>query len=196
MTRSSSGRSLASALLAATALTACAANPPSPLQQPGEQTVGVSMDTPDGRLDQQIRREQHIGITTVAAARPQAWEHLLAAWQELGLVDPAGDPRTFTLRVTERVVMRRLGDTPLSVYLDCGRSMTGWNADTHRVRLTVHSLLERVSADSTRVHTRVDAVAHSTGGASAAPMACTTKGVLESRVGQRVAQHAAQAAGR
>jgi hypothetical protein len=176
---------------AAVGLGGCAAGPASPLQQRGDGVTPVSIQTAEGTSDHTVRHEDFVAVSTVAVPRTQAWEHLLAVWEEMELPQAVGDRRAFTLTLNEQTVVRRLGTVPLSNYLSCGRSMSGWNADTHRIRLSIRTLLERTAADSTRVHTRLDAVAHSTGGTSAAPIQCTSKGTLEMEIARRVQQRAA-----
>jgi hypothetical protein len=187
--RAPGARHLAHVLISASVAVAagCAAAPPSPLSG-GDSQTSVSVQSTLGTSEHTIRREDFVAMATLPAPRQAVWQHLLEAWRETGLPEPDADARAFTLTIVDRPLMRRLGTTPLSTYLDCGNSITGWNADTHRVHLTMRTLLERVAADSTRVHSRVDAVAHSTAGASAGPIACTSKGTLESQLAQRVRQ--------
>jgi hypothetical protein len=175
--------------LAASILAGCAGGtPPSPLSssRPGETTVSV--ETPTQRAETIIRNDDFVAITELDVPRSTAWRHLREVWMGVGLPEPTVDERAFTLAVVNHSTARRLGGTPLSTYLSCGRSMTGWNADTHRIRLTVHTLLEPVGTSRTRLHTRVDATAMSTEGASTSPVLCTSRGALEALIARRVAE--------
>lgn len=169
-------------------VTACAApEAESPLQPTPSGTVSV---TPEGRVGTTIRREDAVGVTAIPGTREAAWPHLKAAWTDVGLPEPVADDRLHTLTLANRVVTRRLGRTNLSSYLSCGRSMNGWNADTHRIHLTVRSLLE-TREGTTRLHTRVDAVAQSTEGASATRLECTSTGALEGLIAKRLQERIA-----
>jgi hypothetical protein len=172
---------------------ACASAPASPLSESRESTTRVTMQTSEGgaATDHTLRREEFIAISQLPASRQAVWQHLRAVWDDVGLTEPVADQRAFSLSLIDLTITRRLGRTPLSAYLSCGSSMTGWNADTHRIRLTVRTVLERVTADTTRVHTRVDAVAHNTSGTSTAPTQCTSRGTLEDLIARRVRERLA-----
>jgi hypothetical protein len=164
---------------------ACAPTAQSPLSRP-DVDRNVSVSTNMERSEHTIRRSDFVAVNDVAAPRPVVWQLLRQAWDDVGLPAPQVDDRAYSLGVSNHLITRRLGRAPLSTYLSCGSSVAGWNADTHRIRLTVRTVLEHVTPDSTRIHTRVDAVATPTEGTSSAAIECTTRGALEVQISARV----------
>jgi hypothetical protein len=177
----------------APALAACASTPPSPLQDPVPRTSTVGVETRSSRGEVIIRRDDFVAVNELQAPRAAAWQQLLEVWEEVGLPQPNVDARSFTLTVVQGTLHRSLGRERLSTYLNCGSSMSGLNADTHRVRLTVQALLEPSGTDASRLHVRVDATAQSLEGASAALQQCTSKGTLEALITRRVRERLAAA---
>lgn len=177
-------------VLAATALLlgGCGAQGHSPLRpaDDGRQTVVVTTQT--GTAEAVLRRDTHVAVASLPVTRAEAWEPLLDAWAEVGLPEPVTDRRGFTVSVSNHPVQRRLARTPLSQYLSCGTSISGPNADSHRIRLTVNALLEAAGEERSVLHVRVEAVAHSTEGASATPIQCATLGKLEAAIVSSVQQ--------
>jgi hypothetical protein len=167
------------AALSAAFLAGCATAETSPLARPTPDTQTVTVQGEEGSFEATLRRDDFVSRADLPAGRAAAWQHLQEVWAEIGLPEPLADRRSYTLVIANQLIQRRLGRTPLSAYLDCGSSMTGAHADTHRIRLTVQSMLERIDESATRLHTRVDATAQSTGGASAPVMQCSSRGSLE-----------------
>jgi hypothetical protein len=179
------------AISAGLAAAGCASSAPSPLQDRSPQTSTVSLETQSARNELTLRRDDFVAVNALAAPVTATWRELLEVWEEVGLPEPQVDRRAFTLSVANAPVHRRLGRERLSSYLNCGNSMSGMNADTHRIRLTVSALVDAAGADSSRLHVRVDAMAHSMEGASTAPVQCTSRGALESLVTRRVRERLA-----
>lgn len=126
---------------------------------------------------------------TVPVAMDMVWTRLPQAFAAVGL--PAGvaaEPeRVLTVGPIE--VSRRLGGARLSTYISCGQSLTGPNADSHSVILTVASQLYEAGSGVTRVETRVQANAtpRASGGG---PVACTSTGEMENRIAAALRQPA------
>lgn len=80
------------------------------------------------------------------------------------------------------VKSRRLGRTPLSVYLSCGSSMTGLRADYYRITMPLLLLLDPLGADSTRVRIALVASAQDPTGTSNQAVLCGSTGALESQL--------------
>jgi hypothetical protein len=182
---------VAAAALAAVAA-ACAPAAQSPLdRQEADRTLTVQTDT--WRTDVKLRFRDDVAIADVPGSRPEVWEHLRRAWEEVGLPEPVVDRDGYSLTVMNHAVTRRLGLTSMSNYLSCGGSVSGPIADTHRIRLSVRTILEGASPDTTEVHTRVDAVATPIAGGSTASSVCSSRGVLEAQIASRVKYHLAAA---
>jgi hypothetical protein len=122
---------------------------------------------------------------TVPVSMDLAWARLPGAFATVGL--PAGvateSERVLTVGPIE--VSRRLGGARLSTYLSCGESLTGPNADSHSVNLTIASQLHDAGSGATRVETRVQATAtpRASGGG---PVACSSTGKLENRLAAEI----------
>jgi hypothetical protein len=175
------------------AVAACAGAPPSPLRDTGPQTSTVAVETQSSRGEVIIRRDDFVAVNELQAPRAAAWQQLLEVWREVGLPEPVVDARGFTLSLAQGALHRRLGPERLSTYLNCGSSISGLNADTHRVRLTMQALLEPSGTDASRLHLRVDATAQSMEGASTALQQCTSNGTLEGLITRRVRERLAAA---
>lgn len=80
------------------------------------------------------------------------------------------------------VKSRRLGRTPLSVYLSCGSSMTGLRADYYRVTMPLLLILDPQGADSTRLRIALVASAQDPTGTSNQPVLCGSTGALENQL--------------
>ncbi|MBR9989006.1 MAG: hypothetical protein KFH98_04575, partial [Gemmatimonadetes bacterium] len=122
----------------------------------------------------------------VPAPRQEVWSRLPAVYGELGLPEPAVDHSVWTVAVQNHTIMRRVGSESMSGLIDCGRSMTGPNADSHRIRLSVRTWLEP-SADGTEVRTRVEAVATPVDG-RAGSFTCSSRGRLEMLIAQALSR--------
>lgn len=182
--------SLRSSIFLMAALAACApAGTHTVIPVRAEETVSVSM--PDGTADVRITRENFIARAELTGTRENLFRVIPDVFEEIGLPAPAMDRTRWTATIQNQIVNGPLSRQRMSHYLDCGRSMAGENADTRRVRLTVVTALERVDAERTVLLTRIDATAHSVGGASAAPMPCSSRGPLETLIARGVQLRAA-----
>jgi hypothetical protein len=178
------------ALVLAGAMAACAPATRSPLDRhEADRTITVQTDT--WRTDVSLRYRDDVAIVDVPAPRREVWEPLRLAWAEIGLPEPVVDRSGYGLTLANHALTRRLGRTSLSNFLNCGTSVSGQVADTHRIRLSVRTMLEEVSPDGTEIHTRVDAVATPIAGGSTASSVCSSRGVLEAQLASRVKYHLA-----
>lgn len=166
---------------------------PSPLRGTDDGRQTIVLTTPSGTAEATIRRDSHVAVADLPARRVDAWPHLLEAWAEAGLPDPVIDRAGYMLVVTNRTVQRRLGRRPMSAYLSCGTSISGPNADSHRIRLSAQTLLESAGPERSLLHVRIEATAFSTEGASATPLACASLGTLEALIVKGVLERLAAA---
>lgn len=77
---------------------------------------------------------------------------------------------------------RRLNRTPLSVFLNCGSSMTGLRADYYRVTMPLLIMLDPSGADRTYMRIALVASAQDVTGTSTLPVLCGSTGGLETRL--------------
>ena len=155
-------------------LTACATTPANPAPQTDRIVVSTE--------DRTIHSHEDVPITAVTVkAKPQAVLPVLrGSYEELGIkvqvFDSAGASGG---QVGNKYFIKsyKLGDTPLSRYLDCGNTITGPAADNYKVTMSILSMVSPNAAGSsvqTHVSARADDVA--TGGGS---LSCRSIGTLE-----------------
>lgn len=185
-TQATANRGVALAAVPALFIACATAGSNSPLRGPDEGTHTILVTTPAGTAEASIRRDQHVAIADLPAGRTDVWPLVLEAWKDAGLPDPVVDGRGYRVAVTNTTVQRRIGGKPISSYLSCGSSISGPNADSHRIRLTAQALVERAGDARSVLHIRIEATAHTTEGASAAPIPCATLGTLENLIVTRV----------
>jgi hypothetical protein len=80
----------------------------------------------------------------------------------------------------------RLGGERLSNYFNCGRGMTGENADTWRLSIVMATFLKPIGSDDSEIGTGMAANAQDMGGAAKDQVMCGTSGLLESRIARMV----------
>lgn len=134
-------------------------------------------------------------IHTTATTRPrvitleigveEAWRALPAAYAAAGIEIARSDAALRVIGNPGFRVRRRLGDTAISRYLDCGNAQGGPSADSYEVHFSVLSELSAEAAGRTTLTTVVDAVARPVN-FSGDPVRCFSKGVLETRIANAV----------
>jgi hypothetical protein len=128
-----------------------------------------------------IRSHEEIptASTTVKSTPAQVFPALRGAYEELGIKVVVFDSSGVGGRVGNPYFVKtsRLGNTPLSRYLDCGGTITGPAADNYKVTMSVLSVVS-ASGSGSAVHTRVSARADNAA-ASGGSLSCLPIGTLE-----------------
>ena len=117
----------------------------------------------------------------VSLSIDRAWIAVHAVYDSLHLPVATYDAATHTIESPTVRLRRRLGDTPLSRYLECGNAQGAPGADTYEVQLTVRTVLRSRTTDSTSVLSTVTADARPIT-ISGDYARCRTTGKLEARV--------------
>ena len=178
-------RSLLIASLIATS--ACVSSSGAPSSTTGGASVPIAVSP--APLDARVSAGTNVDLTvpvTVAAdtlllPADVAWSRLPAAYASFGLMIDAADPARQSLGTTRFRVRRYLHGEPVGVYLYCGRSAMGDNADTYDVEMRVRTTIESVGVDRTIIRTLVAAVAGQSG-AGQSTFRCASTRVLERRL--------------
>jgi hypothetical protein len=169
---------------------ACA--PATPLSSAGrESRVTVATEAgASASTDLRLRRDDLVVTTELQANRAALWSVLAAAYVEIGLPEPTLDGRSWTARLASHSATRRIGPQAMSRFLECGSSISGLNADVYSIQLSVQTALEAVGDGTTRVHSRVEAVAVNRSGVSSNALPCSSTGQLERRLSAALAERA------
>ena len=118
---------------------------------------------------------------SMAAPPDRVWAALPAVYGLLGLPVTSSDGATHVIAATSVKLRRRLGDVPLSRYLDCGHTQGAPSAETYEVLLSMETRTLPGTGDSTVVSTTLDAMARPVF-VSSEYIHCGTTGALERRL--------------
>ena len=151
-------------------------------ERPPEQSVQVSGALGSASNGRVLLTNNSVPSTTSVQATADAiWKVLPGVLDELGIPITLVDPPTNTIGNRGFTAHRRLANTPLSRYIDCGTTQIGPNADSYDVYITFFVQVHRESDVSATVVTGFDA--------SAKPAAfpgdyssCSSKHLLETRI--------------
>jgi hypothetical protein len=165
---------------------ACAsANRPSDVGTPSM----VSYSGAGGRSTATLTAEAGVGETTFQQSPAAVWAVLPAVFSQLGIEATVNDPAGGQMG-NPGYEPRRIENRRLSSFLDCGSGLTGDYADTYRVRLMIRVELISSAIETTVVRTTVDAYAQDRN-TSGNAIHCRSRGSLERRVGELVAERLA-----
>jgi hypothetical protein len=128
-----------------------------------------------------IRSHEELPTTeaTVKSAPAEVLPRLRGAYEELGIKVQVFDSSSVGGRVGNPYFVKsfKLGDAPLSRYLDCGGTITGPAADNYKITMSILSAVSPSGSGST-VLTRVSARADNAA-ASSGSLSCRSIGTLE-----------------
>jgi len=173
-------------LALAVVVTACGSGPRTAPADPHTRTLALIDAGQGGKFDIELVREETRWTGRVDGSPEAVWKHLPAVYEELGI--GSRDLSIFNtvghqIGVNNRR-MSRLGDRRMSEILDCGPSLLSDKADRGQTRVSLTTWLE-AREDGTAVHTRLQATSRD-GGTSATPALCTSRGVLEREIMNRL----------
>lgn len=131
-------------------------------------------------------------LEAVSGTADQVFDALIAVYADLHL--PVTDPDKEEHRVGVRGAkcMRQIGKAQISRFLDCGSGMTGPNADSYRITLTVISSIKVELPTRASIATFVTAEAVDMSGTASDRLGCTSTGHLEAELTKRVKLKLAQ----
>lgn len=130
-------------------------------------------------------RQLPLEAKNVSAPPGQVFTALVRAYADLGIATTVNDANTLTVGNTDLRLNRRLGEEPLSQYLDCGTTNAGNIANVYRVQMSlVTKVAPAVGRPGSDVTTTVVASARNPTSSSAA-VRCASTGRLETLIAQR-----------
>lgn len=140
-------------------LSACTSSSQGPAVAPTpDQTLRIPTSNASGGSTITIAQTESPSRRVIAAPAARIWDALPAVYQTLGLPITDRNAENHTIGTTSYKVRRRLGNVPLSRYIDCGSTQGSPSADSYEVLLTVATQLTP-AGDTTAVSTTVDALA-------------------------------------
>jgi len=172
-------RYLAPLLLATIGSCASANTTPTP-STPAVQTVRVA-STSVGTTSMMIISNDGVHTMSVPYTVEKVWAALPAVYDSLGIPRADFDAKERVIGNHGLKVMRRLGGTALSKYLDCGRGQMEANADSYDVFLSVLTRVSPVGDAAASIATTLEAQARPVAFAGDY-VHCTSKGELEQRI--------------
>ncbi len=123
---------------------------------------------------------------TIAAPKDRTLFAVNGVYEALKITPELIDPPRGQIGVLRAKVSRRLADQPMSNLFNCGRGLTGENADTWRLTIASVTYVEAKGADSSVVSTSVVGMAEDMSGGSTDPVICGSMGLLETRIAEMV----------
>jgi len=168
-------------VLAGTASCASSGSPPgSTIAMPSERVVAVDNT---GVYRTTVAPNAKTAIPVPPA---RAFEALKAVYQELDIPLGVADPTTGSVGNTDFWKTRKLGNEPMSTYLNCGDSFIGPAADNYRIYISLVSVVRADGKGTTELETAIAAQARNMEGTAGERLVCGTTGRLEDRIQKSV----------
>ena len=166
--------------MSAILLSACASSQGSSAPPMPDQTFRIPASSGGASTTLAITSSTTSSVKSVPATAERIWSVLPAVYESLGIPITDRDPAARTIGNTSYKVRRRLGDVPLSRYLDCGSTQGAPSAESYEIVLSVTTGLQAGTSDSTRVSITVSAMGRPVF-LSAEYVRCGSTGGLEKR---------------
>lgn len=122
----------------------------------------------------------------VAAPRGETFAAAVAVFEELKIPVDTRDSNAGVVGNSRIIKLRNFAGEPMSRLLNCGSGMTGPNADSWRIYISIFALVEGKGSDKSVLRVGFIAGAQDIQGASKDPVACGTTGIFETMFGDRV----------
>jgi hypothetical protein len=126
------------------------------------------------------------GKSTIAVPLAKVWTSLPDAYQSLSIPLTAVEPQDHLLGNRGMQIRRRLGNAPLSRFINCGSAQGEESANSYAINLSVITQLEERDSTHTTVTTTVDAVGKPVL-FSGEEVRCATTGALETWISKLLA---------
>jgi hypothetical protein len=127
-------------------------------------------------------------VVSIPATIGRVWTTLPTAYDSVGIAITVVDGKQHLAGNQGFKIQGRLGNVPLSKYINCGTTTFGKSADSYDVYLSVLTRLRATDSLTTDIITTVDAASR--------PMSlsqpytkCESRGELESRIAELVGAH-------
>ena len=139
-------------------LSACASSQGSSGPPPPDQTIRIPTTGGGRGATLAIASSTSPSVKTVTATAERIWSVLPAVYDSLGIPVTDRDPTTHTIGTSLFKIRRRLGDVPLSRYLDCGSTQGAPSADSYEILMSIKTRVQPAASGATTVVTTVEAM--------------------------------------
>ena len=181
-------------LVVSLAMMACATgNDQAGYVTPTQSTVAIT--TEDGGSSPTVRltRDGYVAMDEIVGEPEELWRLLPQVYEGIGLPLPTVDSRARSAVIENHVINRRVGDERMSNLLECGNSIDGPNADTHRITMTLRTWVTPAEAEGRSiVRTQLQATARHQMHGSSGSTHCSSKGRLEMLIRERIRETSVQ----
>lgn len=127
-----------------------------------------------------------VGVRTIDVAAATVWSVVGGVYTQMEIPVEESDPRVMQLGTTGYAARRIEGDR-MNTFVDCGSNLAGPMANQYDITLSVVTKLTEKGPESTEILTMIDAYGRPRA-VSGNPIHCQSRGVLEQRVAQRIAE--------
>jgi hypothetical protein len=118
----------------------------------------------------------------IAAPVGKVYHAVIAAFDEFRIPIVTKDSANGMVGNSSITQSHSFAGSQMSRWFNCGTGMTGPNADTYRLYIAVAALLDRISADTTRLRIGMIAGAKDMQGNAKDAVGCATSGNLEQKL--------------
>ncbi len=139
-----------------------------------------------GYRPMEIYNEAGIGVRTIDMAAETVWSVVGGVYAQLEIPVEQSDPRAMQIG-NQGYSARRIERDRMNTFVDCGSNLAGPMANQYDITLAVMTRLTSKGPESTEILTMVDAYGRPRA-VSGNPIHCQSRGVLEQRVAQRIAE--------
>jgi len=173
---SSSRRRLAVATLICTVAACASGSGSGPYAQ-----QHVTVDSPGGRFDMLLTRDQYLSSDTLTVSPTRAWPALVQTYAGFGVPLQGADAARRMIATQYIHAHTNFAGERLSRWLECGTTMTGDIATSYEITLRFGTLIDTSVAGRSVIRTAVTATAIAPGSGTT-PVECSTRGTLERRI--------------
>jgi hypothetical protein len=146
----------------------------------------VTVDSPSGRFDMLLTRDQYLSSDTLTVLPARAWPALVQTYAAFGVPLQGADASRRMIATQYIHAHANFAGERMSRWLECGSTMTGEIATTYEITLRLGTLIDSSVAGRSIIRTAVSATAIAPGSGTT-QVECSTRGSLERHIAALVA---------
>lgn len=144
------------------------------------------MDSPGGRFDLLLTREQFLSTDTLTVPPARAWSALVQTYAGLGVPLQGADAAGRLIATQYFHAHSTFAGERMSRWLECGSTMTGEISTNYEITLRFGSLIDTSVVGRSIIRTALTATAVAPGSGTT-PVECSSRGAFEHRIAALVA---------